>query len=334
MVSELRGQIVGVQTRAFSSPPDFQMWAEIGNSGGLDSIGILYGDGTPNTFTGGIWGLTVMENSYFATEFVDGAGTDCRLLTITDNGFITQAKRVSNASIGFPAVECLASVGDEILGMSVDYTAHKSNLIKIDPETGVGTFIGSGGFDAIIVGLAYHPVQGKLFGAGIPFASVQTSNLYEINLMTGATTLIGPLGAEIHGLAFHNELGLVGVFQKLYTIDTDTGMASAVDAEVSFSHDGNSSNGLYTLAAHSGIPDSGLPPFQITAVSLVDETSLFIEWETEAGGTYIVQSAQSISSPVTWEDASGELSATGNQLQHTVSFNDIPQQIIRVLRVE
>jgi hypothetical protein len=334
-----QSQIFGVQSRAFSSPPDFQRWAGISREGTLMSAEIVYGDGTPDSFSGGIYGMTLLDGVYYGTEFVDSSGATCRLLSFSSEAFV-QARRVSTEAIGFPAIEGLASANGILYGISVDFEGHRSSLISIDPQTGQGSLIGTGDYNVILTGLAYHPGADKLYGCGVPFGSgpdsVDDNNLYEINLQTGQTTLVGPLGADLQGLAYDEILGLIGVFQSLYTIDTGTGEATAIGEAHGFSHDGNPSNGIYSLASSDGGSGSDFPEFEILAVSLVHTPALsvVVEWETEPGGVYQLQSGNLQLTPVEWDDASVELVANGNKLTHVFALDGAPgSMILQVVRV-
>lgn len=59
--------------------------------------------------------------------------------------------RVIAVLIGFPAVEALATVDDQIYGASVDFAAHQTSLIT----SSAGTKVREVSIDAIVVGMAY-----------------------------------------------------------------------------------------------------------------------------------------------------------------------------------
>ena len=209
-------RIDALQFRGFSSPPDFQQRMGIQESGAADTPEFLFGDGTPNTYRGGIFALARCGEFLYGVEFVDSAGADCRLVRITTTGF-SQAVRVGTVPSGQPAVEGLAAVDGELYGISIDFPKHTSRLIKIDKETGTGTAIGDEGpFNVIIMGLAYDPVGKKLYGVGVPWGegeeAVNEANLYEINVSTGEISKIGALGTLLHSLTWHPILGLIGAF--------------------------------------------------------------------------------------------------------------------------
>jgi hypothetical protein len=65
-------------------------------------------------------------------------------------------------------------------------------LMTVNTTTGAGTLVGLTG-QPQITGLTFDP-SGNLFGG--------FSSLYSVNKATGSTTLIGPLGSNVYGLAF------------------------------------------------------------------------------------------------------------------------------------
>ena len=286
-------RIDSLQIRAFSTPPGFQHHMELEENGSAKAPTILFSDGTPNAIQGGVYALARCEDVLYGIEFVDGPGTDCRLVRINTTGF-AQAIRVSTASIGHIAVEGLAAANGELYGMSVDFEKHTSSLIKINKETGVGTLVGEGSFNVIIMGFAYDPVAQKFYGAGVPFGggadAVNEPNLYEINKTTGATTKIGDLGTTLHSLAWHPILGLIGAFHQLHQINTSTGAAVPVDANAEFAHDDNPDNGVYALASEIGEITPGSSSLKITNLAHSASTSdLIITFTSEEGKAYEIQ---------------------------------------------
>jgi len=111
------------------------------------------------------------------------------------------------------------------------------NLIQVDPNTGVGTIIGSLGFP--VPALAVHPTTGVLYagqGAGLP-------NVYTVDPATGKATLVGNSGlgfSAIAGMDFRadgtlfaavNIVGNGGTGgETLATINPVTGLATVVGA--------------------------------------------------------------------------------------------------------
>ncbi|MCD8535277.1 MAG: hypothetical protein LR011_11035 [Verrucomicrobia bacterium] len=334
---DLKAEIYGVQTRSYASPPEFQYWSHINTSGLLGVTDIIYGDGSENSFTGGFWGLTGHEDGHFyATEFVDGAGEDCRLVRVGMNTFV-QARRVGVVPIGFPSVEGLASARGNLYGSSIDYASHTSRLIRIDAETGQGVLIGSGSVNVILVGLAYHKGAQKLYGCGVPFGSgpdaVDGFNLYEVNIETGATILIGALGTELQGLAYDANLGLTGTFHQLFTIDTGSGSATVVEAAVDFAHDGHPLNGIYACASTDELQKAESDLFKIIRIVYSGESGIEIHWEAEPGGVYQMQASGQAQNNIQWANASGELTA----IQPSISYHFIPtndQSIYRIVRLK
>ena len=208
-----------------------------------------------------------------------------------------QAVRVSTQSIGQPAVEGLTVCDGELYGISISFSEHKSRLIKINKETGVGTPVApAGSFNVVLMGLAYDPVAQKFYGAGVPWGGggpdpVNESNLYEIDRNTGVTTKIGDLGTPHHSLAWHPTLGLIGGLHRLNKINTTTGAATPVDASAEFAHDGNPKNGIYGLASEVGdiAPPAGVPVKITKVANAPDPLNVAITFTSEPGQPYEVQ---------------------------------------------
>jgi len=73
------------------------------------------------------------------------------------------------------------------------------DLITLDPLTGARTVIGDMGVN--INGLSFNPANGTMYGVGY---SSPNSQLYSINMSTGATTLIGSSSGLLINLAINN----------------------------------------------------------------------------------------------------------------------------------
>jgi hypothetical protein len=65
-------------------------------------------------------------------------------------------------------------------------------LMTVNTMTGAGTFV-TAGFSALPLTALTFDTTGSLFGA--------STNLYGINTSTSATTLVGPIGFDIRGIA-------------------------------------------------------------------------------------------------------------------------------------
>ena len=236
--------IYSVQLRP--STPNFQLFLNLN-----DNSTIV----TPNAplyqLTGGIYAGAFLKGVFYGIELENNTFVDY-LVTIPHEGNALGVRVNPGTPVGFPNVEGLAAVDGKLIGASVNFSGHQTTLIEINPETGAGTAIGNSSTDVMLVGLTYDPVGKVLYGAGIPFATVNGHNLFTIDPLSGATTLIGPLGTEIQGLAWNHTLGLIGTFDHLYTINAQTGAATQVGTTDFTDGKGKGPgifNGLYAAAA-------------------------------------------------------------------------------------
>lgn len=236
--------IFAVQSRL--STPNFQLFLELNDDSSVMSTGPLFSP------AGGVYGMTFLDDAVFGIELENGTFTDY-LVTIPHEGPLAgQGSRVSTNPVGFPSVESLANVNSQLFATSLDFPGHMTTLITVDATTGIGTAVGSGARDVMIVGLAYDPSTDTLFGAGTPFGSlVDDPNLYTFDLASGNTTLVGNMGQGIQSLTWHEELGLIGGFDGLYQIDPSTGTASSIGTGDFTDGKPDSLNGLYSLASPS-----------------------------------------------------------------------------------
>lgn len=96
------------------------------------------------------------------------------------------------------------------------------NLATVDAGTGIVTIIGNMGIG--LTDIAFDP-DGNLFG-------VDYNNLYSINPITAATTLIGPLllpNVSTNALVFRGDGVLFGANNtNLFTVNTATGVATVI----------------------------------------------------------------------------------------------------------
>ena len=108
------------------------------------------------------------------------------------------------------------------------------NIFTIDPTTGVMTSVGNAGVYDGLVALFYNPSDGTLYGGSI-------TDLYTINQVTGAATLVGPYGTvggsgwlisldcdnagNTYGYNIDNAANAI-----LYSVNLATGAATAIGA--------------------------------------------------------------------------------------------------------
>lgn len=99
---------------------------------------------------------------------------------------------------GFPAITGLAV--DPFSGTIFGADSQTNQLVTIDPTTGAATLVGANGFDSNILGLAFDPDTGILYGS----EADSVSSLLTIDTSTGAASFVGPTGTQnaITGLAF------------------------------------------------------------------------------------------------------------------------------------
>jgi hypothetical protein len=134
-------------------------------------------------------------------------------------------------------------------------------LYDIDPETLNASYIGGGGDS--LNGLAYNPVDEKLYGAS-------SSTLFEINMTTGAQSYIGSFGIvnsiiaiafDIDGICYGWDVKFSGE-SYLYKINISTGKATIVGGmgyNLVYAQDGSfdyDTDILY-LAAYIASPPTG-----------------------------------------------------------------------------
>lgn len=307
LASGIEGTIYGVQSRLSSS--NFQLFDQI-----TDSSEICNPDSPLFVIAGGVYGAAFKDDTFYGVELENGSGKDF-LITIPHSGNAL-GERVNTNEIGFSNVEGLANVEGQLVAVSIDFPAHTTSLISVDSSTGIGTLIGTGPFNVIIVALAYDPVAGVLYGAGVPFGGaggVGDPNLYTINPNTGAMSLVGNLGTTIQGMTWSATKGLVGTFEHLYEINTSTGAATQCGATSYNDGMPGSSNGIYALAAIApSIPD----PFKITAISRNTSGHISITWESQIGSSYQVELSPTLLEG-TWKPVSGLLPGLANSRSFT-----------------
>jgi hypothetical protein len=139
-----------------------------------------------------------------------------------------------------PSVHALAikSTGEIYAPSSIP----SSDLYTINASTGAATFLSHTGL--------FYPDAMAFNGSDILHAAARDSNLYIVDEQSGSTTLIGPMGAAIKGIAFDPISG--GLFGSsdadgIYRINLNTGEAVLVGLtglggttpDIHFDQDGN-----------------------------------------------------------------------------------------------
>ncbi|MFC4819219.1 DUF6923 family protein [Dokdonella ginsengisoli] len=178
---------------------------------------------SPNGAT--IWG----------TGFLGG-----KLYALGDSGFYT----IDVATGALARISDAPSPTDDIWGMTVDPTTQTlywiggdfgEQLSTIDPATGATTFVAavSGLATPINITAIAVDADGQLYGI-----EQQNDNLVRIDKVTGASSVVGPLGVNAlftSGLAFDPSSGTL-YFSNLefagngvYRVDKTTGQATLID---------------------------------------------------------------------------------------------------------
>lgn len=150
-----------------------------------------------------------------------------------------------------------------LLGIDWEWTAgYRARLWDVSTTTGAVSNPRPTGLGHTI-GIAMHPTNTRLFAVTSVGGAPVANALYEVNMTTGASTLIGPLGIGTlfeGDLAFSDNGTLFGIFSsKLFTINTTTGAATVVGNPNGSDYSYLSFNGSGTLF---GI-DNGMTPGQI-----------------------------------------------------------------------
>lgn len=148
-----------------------------------------------------------------------------------------------------------------------------NQLISYDTTTGANTLFRTITGASRITSIAFNPVTRRLYGnTSQSLSNVPGDELYEIDVATGAATLIGEIGANnFFALAFGNDGTLYGVSQSraaLFSISTTTGAGTFIGATgrsgifdiaarpedgVMFAADtGGGDNSLYTINLSTG----------------------------------------------------------------------------------
>lgn len=167
---------------------------------------------------------------------------------------------------GFTKTKSLACDNSRMLYSIVESSfGVPSALIRIDPQSGAGTFVTALTPQPTVNCLAFSSAN-QLFAATIGTNTAHTDGLATMNAVTGAETFIGDTQDGFDSLAFAPdgtlyEWGLRG----LTTVDTATGVATPVNAafggglfmqSLAFAPDGRlfstDGNRLFTIDVHTG----------------------------------------------------------------------------------
>lgn len=303
--------IYGVQSRLSTpTPPRFQLFDHIN-----DDSTIANPDSPLFIIAGGIYGATLRDGIFYGIELENGTGKDF-LVTIPTEGQALGA-RVSEVEIGFSDVEGLANVNGQLMAISLNFGGHVTRLITIDHETGIGTLVGQGSFDVVLVGLAYDPLANTLYGTGVPFGGNNNASLYIVDPETGGTTLVGNLGTTLQSLAWKADLGLIGSFDHLYQINTNTGLATQIGSTDYTDGLGTGPelfNGIYALAAN---PNVEIAPVRITSITTNAQNEVVITWESESGFSYRVELNDTLQANA-WATVSDPLPGQPESMSYTL----------------
>jgi len=132
-----------------------------------------------------------------------GASTDCSRSTLYTINPATGAASMIGKITGAP---CIIDIAMNVAGDMYGVDIAKDMLVKIDPVTGVGTLIGSIGFNANHAqGLSFEPTSGVLYYAAFNNDTDEgRGELRIVDTTTGNTTLVGPFpdGTLTDALAF------------------------------------------------------------------------------------------------------------------------------------
>jgi hypothetical protein len=133
--------------------------------------------------------------------------------------------------------------GQEVIYIASGSGGIAGNLYTVDPTTAVTTLVGpitnaSGGGAIGITGLAFHPLNGKLYGITSNATSGNTvqRSLVTINTTTAVATVIGGLGFPNSDISFRSDGTLYGyeaggntpAARSMTTINLTTGAATRV----------------------------------------------------------------------------------------------------------
>lgn len=137
---------------------------------------------------------------------------------------------------------CLKRAGAACALLCAAFTSHAApilwvstggaQLATVDVANGATTIVGGTG--PALTDIAFGPT-GDLFG-------ISFSDLYGVNSTTGATTLVGSLGAvsgTANALVFSSNGTLYMAGNTLYTVNTSTGASTAIGSGIGFQSGGD-----------------------------------------------------------------------------------------------
>lgn len=147
---------------------------------------------------------------------------DSFLATINPAGPVTE--RIG--ATGYRQVQAMAYDPATDTTYGVDLTTDL--LLRIDRGTGKAAAVGLTGYGNVTA-LAFDTAQQKLYGAG-------TGQLIELDVSTGAHTVVGPVGFGVSGLAYDSVgsrlLGVDGATSNIFAINTTTGSGSVIVSNI------------------------------------------------------------------------------------------------------
>ena len=175
-------------------------------------------NGAGDFIAGGSWAEGVWYGEEYGTGALYSIDPSSGAMTFIGNG---------SAAGGFNAIAYDVTTTTMF---GCDYNGSSCGLYSIDLTSGANTYIGDVGLGALVIGLACD-ASGNLYAADL-FTDV----LISVDKVTGAGTVIGPLGIDINyaqDLEFDNANGtlyLAGYTStgQLYTVDPSTGSATYV----------------------------------------------------------------------------------------------------------
>ena len=162
-------------------------------------------------------------------------------------------------------------------------------MIQIDATTGKGTSLELSKIALSISGLAWDPARRLLYASSV--STTGSPSLHIIDLSSERVSLIGTIGQEIHGLAWIEPFGLIGVWDRVYLINENTGAPLPLVTGPEFRVD--SGFGVFGLAGKGSLtlphnPPTAMGPnplFPDTKVSIAGD-KVNVSWEAKVNTFY------------------------------------------------